>query len=40
MINAEDWEQQQKTLAILQDINLMEKIAKSMATHSKNFSHN
>ena len=36
VISAEDWEQQQETLAILQNNNLMEQIAKSMATHSTN----
>jgi antitoxin YefM len=36
VISAEDWEQQQENLAILQNNNLMEQIAKSMTTHSKN----
>jgi antitoxin YefM len=30
VISAEDWEQQQETLAILQNNNLMEQIAESM----------
>ena len=36
VISAEDWEQQQETLAILQNNNVMEQIAKSMPTHSAN----
>ncbi|UXE62961.1 MAG: type II toxin-antitoxin system Phd/YefM family antitoxin [Woronichinia naegeliana WA131] len=36
VISVEDWEQQQETLAILQNNTLMEQIAKSMTTHSQN----
>jgi antitoxin YefM len=36
VISAEDWEQQQETLTILQDTNLMEQITKSMTTHKQN----
>jgi antitoxin YefM len=36
VISAEDWEQQQENLAILQNNNLMEQIAKSMTTHNQN----
>ena len=36
VISAEDWEQQQETLAILQNNNLMEQITKSMTTYSTN----
>ena len=33
VISAEDWEQQQETLAILQNNNPMEQIAKSMTPY-------
>jgi antitoxin YefM len=36
VISAEDWEQQQETLFVLQNSNLMKQIAYSMATHTHN----
>lgn len=36
VISAEDWEQQQETLFVLQNSNLMQQIAHSMATHTQN----
>jgi len=36
VISAEDWEQQQETLLVLQNSNLMQQIAYSMATHTQN----
>lgn len=36
VISAEDWEQQQETLLVLQNSNLMEQISRSMATHVHN----
>ena len=36
VISAEDWEQQQETLLILQNSNLMEQISRSMTTHVHN----
>ena len=36
VISAEDWEQQQETLFVLQNSNLMKQIAHSMATHNQN----
>ncbi len=33
IVSAEDWEQEQETLYVLQNINLMQQIAKSMTTH-------
>ena len=33
IISAEDWEQQQETLLVLQNTNLMEQINHSLATH-------
>ncbi|MCP2729231.1 type II toxin-antitoxin system Phd/YefM family antitoxin [Limnofasciculus baicalensis] len=36
VISAEDWEQQQETLLVLQNSNLMEQIAHSLATHTQN----
>ena len=36
VISAEDWEQQQETLLVLQNSNLMQQIAHSMATHTQN----
>lgn len=36
VISVEDWEQQQETLFILQNNDLMKQIAESMATHQKN----
>ena len=36
VVSAEDWEQQQETLFILQNSNLMQQISRSMATHTKN----
>ncbi len=36
IISAEDWEQQQETLFVLQNSNLMKQIANSMATHTQN----
>ncbi len=35
VISAEDWEQQQETLFVLQNSNLMQQIAHSMATHTQ-----
>ncbi len=35
VISAEDWEREQETLYILQNNNLIEQIAASMATHSQ-----
>jgi antitoxin YefM len=36
IISAADWEQQQETLLVLQNSNLMEQIARSLATHTQN----
>jgi len=36
VISAEDWEQQQETLFVLQNNELMQQIAHSMATHTQN----
>jgi antitoxin YefM len=36
VVSAEDWEQQQETLFVLQNSNLMQQISRSMATHSEN----
>ncbi|HAN72903.1 MAG TPA: prevent-host-death protein [Planktothrix sp. UBA8407] len=36
IISAEDWEQQQETLSVLQNSYLMEQITYSMATHTQN----
>ena len=36
VVSAEDWEQQQETLFILQNSNLMQQISRSMATHTQN----
>lgn len=36
IISAEDWEQQQETLYVLQNSYLMEQITHSMATHTQN----
>jgi len=36
VISAEDWEQQQETLFVLQNSNLMKQISHSMATHAQN----
>jgi antitoxin YefM len=36
IISAEDWEQQQETLYVLQNSYLMEQIIHSMATHTQN----
>lgn len=33
VVSAEDWEQEQETLYVLQNTNLMQQIAKSMTTH-------
>lgn len=35
MISAADWEQEQETLYVLQNSNLMRQIANSMATHTQ-----
>ncbi|QUS62160.1 type II toxin-antitoxin system Phd/YefM family antitoxin [Synechocystis sp. PCC 7339] len=35
IISAEDWEQQQETLFVLQNNELMKQIAESMTTHQK-----
>ena len=36
VISAEDWDQQQETLMILQNSNLMEQISRSVTTHAQN----
>jgi antitoxin YefM len=36
IISAEDWEQQQETLFVLQNSQLMKQINDSLATHTKN----
>ncbi|CCI03954.1 type II toxin-antitoxin system Phd/YefM family antitoxin [Microcystis aeruginosa] len=36
IISAEDWEQQQETLFVLQNSELMQQINDSLATHSQN----
>jgi antitoxin YefM len=36
IISAEDWEQQQETLYVLQNEKLMEQINQSIVTHSQN----
>ncbi|NEN94319.1 MAG: type II toxin-antitoxin system Phd/YefM family antitoxin [Moorea sp. SIO3I7] len=36
IISAEDWEQQQETLYVLQNSHLMEQINRSQATHTQN----
>ncbi|WP_323261638.1 type II toxin-antitoxin system Phd/YefM family antitoxin [Pseudanabaena galeata] len=36
VVSAEDWEQQQETLFVLQNSNLMQQISRSMATHIQN----
>ncbi len=36
VISAEDWEQQQETLVVLQNSSLMQQISRSIATHSHN----
>jgi antitoxin YefM len=36
VVSAEDWEQQQETLFVLQNSNLMQQISRSMATHAHN----
>jgi antitoxin YefM len=36
LISAEDWEQQQETLFVLQSSNLMQQISRSMTTHVQN----
>ncbi|MFN9175687.1 MAG: type II toxin-antitoxin system Phd/YefM family antitoxin [Synechocystis sp.] len=36
IVSAEDWEQQQETLFILQNSELMKQIAESMTTHQQN----
>lgn len=36
VVSAEDWEQQQETLFVLQNSNLMQQISRSMATHAQN----
>jgi antitoxin YefM len=36
VISAEDWEQQQETLFVLQNTSLMQQISRSMATHAEN----
>ena len=36
LVSAEDWEQQQETLFVLQNTNLMEQISRSMTTHVQN----
>ena len=35
VVSAEDWEREQETLYVLQNNNLMQQIAASMATHTK-----
>ena len=35
IVSAEDWEREQETLYVLQNNNLMQQIAASMATHTK-----
>ena len=39
IISAEDWEQQQETLFVLQNSELMQQINDSLATHSQNKGH-
>ena len=36
IISAEDWEQQQETLFVLQNSQLMQQINESLATHTQN----
>ena len=36
VVSAEDWEQQQETLFVLQNSKLMQQISRSMATHAQN----
>jgi antitoxin YefM len=36
LVSAEDWEQQQETLFVLQNSDLMQQISRSMATHAEN----
>jgi antitoxin YefM len=36
VISAEDWEQEQETLHVLQNSSLMQQIASSMVTHAQN----
>jgi antitoxin YefM len=36
VVSAEDWEQEQETLHVLQNSNLMRQVSNSMATHAKN----
>jgi antitoxin YefM len=36
VISAEGWDQQQETLFVLQNNNLMQQISRSMATHTEN----
>jgi len=36
IVSAEDWEQQQETLFVLQNSQIMEQITRSLATHTKN----
>jgi len=36
VLSADDWEREQETLYILQNIDLMQQIAASAATHAKN----
>ena len=36
IVSAEDWEQQQETLFVLQNSDLMEQINHSIATHTQN----
>jgi antitoxin YefM len=36
VVSAEDWEQQQETLFVLQNSNLMQQISRSMATYAQN----
>jgi antitoxin YefM len=35
VVSAEDWEQEQETLHVLQNSNLMRQVSNSMATHAK-----
>jgi antitoxin YefM len=35
VVSAEDWEQEQETLYVLQNTNLMQQIANSMKTHAQ-----
>jgi antitoxin YefM len=35
VVSAEDWEQEQETLHVLQNSNLMRQVSNSMATHTE-----